>query len=201
MAIKAVIFDLNGVFVTSQKLSERFRDYLGVPEAQFLPVLESALGKMRLPNAGDGYAYFEPHLKAWGVALPPRLFWNFWLEPEEAVPEIAGLVERVRDHGAKVVILSNNFKERTDYYDHRFPFLRALTDAVYYSWQTGFVKSDPRAYQKILTDFNLAPQDVLFFDDSTGNVAVAKGLGINAYMFQGIDGVREVLKQHLGASF
>lgn len=193
--IKAIIFDLNGVFVKSQKLSERFRDYLGVPETHFMPVLEAAMQKMRLPGAGDGFAYFEPHLRSWGVALPPRLFWDFWFEPEEAVPEIVGIVEKVRASGAKVVVLSNNFKERAEYYDRRFPFLRALTDAVYYSWQTGFVKSDPRAYQRILADFNLAPQDVLFFDDSAGNIAVAKGLGINAYVFQGIDGVREVLKE------
>lgn len=198
--VKAVIFDLNGVFVKSQKLSERFRDYLGVPEAAFLPVLENAMGKMRLPNAGDGYAYFEPHLKSWGVALPPRLFWDFWFEPEEAVPEIVGIVERVRASGAKVVVLSNNFKERTDYYDRRFPFLRALTDAVYYSWQTGFVKSDPRAYQKILADFNVQPSEALFFDDSRENVAVAVGLGINAYLFEGLDGVREALKS-AGMSF
>lgn len=194
--IKAVIFDLNGVFVTSQKLSERFRDYLGVPETHFIPVLEEAMQKMRLPGAGDGYAYFAPHLKVWGVALPPRLFWDFWFEPEEAVPEIVGIVERVRASGAKVIVLSNNFKERMEYYDRRFPFLRALTDAVYYSWQTGFVKSDPRAYQKILMDFNLQPAEILFFDDSCENIAVAKGLGINAYIFQGIDGVREALKQH-----
>ncbi len=194
--IKAVIFDLSGVFVTGQKLSERFRDYLGVPEAAFLPVLEESLGKMRLPGAGDGYAYFEPHLKAWGTVLPPKLFWNFWFEPEEAVPEIVGLVEAVRDHGAKVVILSNNFKERTDYYDRQFPFLRAETDAIYYSWQTGFVKTDPRAYQKVLADFGVTPDEVLFFDDGKENIAVAKGLGINAFFFEGIAGAREVLKKY-----
>lgn len=194
--VKAVVFGLHGVLVTSQKLSERFRDYLGVPETHFIPVLEGAMNKMRLPGAGDGYRYFEEHMKAWGVALPPRLFWNFWFESEEAAPEMVGLMETLRGRGIKIIVLSNNFKERTEYYDRRFPFLRALTDAVYYSWQTGFVKSDPRAYQKILADFNCAPQDVLFFDDSKEHIAVAAGLGINAHMFQSIGDAREVLRRY-----
>jgi beta-phosphoglucomutase-like phosphatase (HAD superfamily) len=37
--IKAIIFDLNGVFIHSPKLSERFEKDFGVPTAQFLPKL------------------------------------------------------------------------------------------------------------------------------------------------------------------
>ncbi|OGY67859.1 MAG: hypothetical protein A3I24_02055 [Candidatus Harrisonbacteria bacterium RIFCSPLOWO2_02_FULL_41_13b] len=52
---KAVIFDLNGVFVQSPKLSERFRDELGVSTEEFLPVLKEVMAKVRMPNAGSSY--------------------------------------------------------------------------------------------------------------------------------------------------
>ena len=54
--IKAVIFDLNGVFVKGPKFSERFRDVFEVPEEAFMPQLIAALARMRLPGAGDGFA-------------------------------------------------------------------------------------------------------------------------------------------------
>ncbi|MBI2406522.1 MAG: HAD-IA family hydrolase, partial [Candidatus Harrisonbacteria bacterium] len=152
--------------------------------------------KMRLPDAGDSFAYWKPFLDKWHITLPPQLFWKFWFASEESVPEMVGLAESLRERGISVFILSNNFAERTQYYERQFPFLHCVPNALYYSWQTGFVKSDPRAYKKVLEDNALEPEEVLFFDDSEEHIRVAKELGISAHLFQDIRGAREALKRH-----
>lgn len=53
--IKAVIFDLNGVFIQSPKLSDRYKEQFGVPIEEFLPVLNEILNKARLPKAGNSF--------------------------------------------------------------------------------------------------------------------------------------------------
>lgn len=92
-------------------------------------------------------------------------------------------------------ILSNNFRERAAYYRNNFPFMKKLFAHIYYSWQTGYVKPDPRAYKKILRENRLKPDECLYFDDSKHNVAMAKKIGIRAYPFSGVADVERLLKK------
>jgi HAD superfamily hydrolase (TIGR01509 family) len=105
-----------------------------------------------------------------------------------------GLTMDLKNKGIKIIILSNNFKERTEYYLKNFQFFKTLPDKIYFSWQTGFLKSDPRAYQQVLQENNLKSEEVLFFDDSDKNIEVAEGLGIVARRFN-MDLVRQAIQQ------
>ena len=67
--IKAIIFDLNGVFIKSEKLSDRFYRDFNVHPDKFLPVLKDVLSKTRLPNAGGAFKYWKPYLKEWKISL------------------------------------------------------------------------------------------------------------------------------------
>ena len=42
--------------------------------------------------------------------------------------------------------LSNNFKERALYYSH-YPWIHDVVDKTYFSWKTGFIKPDIRAWE------------------------------------------------------
>jgi len=192
--IKTIIFDLNGVFVRSEKLSDRFKEKFGVSSDDFLPALKEIMAKVRLPDAEDAFSYWKPCLDMWGVNLSRDDFFNFWFSGEKEAPAMIELARTLKGKGVKIFILSNNFKERTAYYDAQFPFLREVADKVYYSWQTGFVKSGPEAYKKLLADNKLKPEECLFFDDSQENVELARTLGIKSFIFGGIDKTREVLR-------
>ncbi|MBI4433482.1 HAD family phosphatase [Candidatus Uhrbacteria bacterium] len=192
MPPKAVIFDLNGVFIQSPKLSDRFRDDFGVPPEEFLPALKSALTQARLPGGVDVYTSMRPHLERWGITHTKEEFFHYWFSAEHEVPAMADLARSLRAKGIRVLILSNNFPERSAYYAD-FPFVRDAVDTVYYSWQIGYPKSDPRAYQVVLEREGLRPDECIFFDDQQENVRIAQSLGIASHVFSGIDGVRGVL--------
>jgi len=193
--IKAIIFDLNGVLIKSPKLfGEKFYDRFGVAVEEFLPVLMEIMAKVRLLNTGDSFIYWKPYLEKWNVNLSKEEFFDFWLRDEKEIPEMIKLVKELKNKRMKIFILSNNFIERANYYDKNFPILKEITDKIYYSWQTGFVKPDIRAYQKILSDFNLKPEECVYFDDKEENIKSAASLGIKSFLFEGINSVRKVFQ-------
>lgn len=191
--IKAIIFDLNGIFIQGPKLSDLFREKFGIASEDFLPVLKEVMAKIRMPNAGNSFSYWEPYLKKWNINLSEKELLKIWFSSEKEVPDMVKLAKDLKNKGLKIFILSNNFLERVEYYKN-FPFLEEIADKIYYSWQTGFVKPDIRAYQKILSDYNLKPEECLYFDDSKNNVEVATQLGIKSFLFEGIDSIKRILQ-------
>jgi epoxide hydrolase-like predicted phosphatase len=193
MMIKAIIFDLNGVFIQSERLSDRFNKDYNVKTQDFLPVLNEIMGKVRQPNAGNLYEYWKPYLEQWHVNLSESQFYDYWFSAETENKELVDLAKEIRGKGIKLIILSNNFKERTNYYLQTFPDLFKMFDRVYFSWQTGFVKPDARAFDLLFSENNLKPDECLYFDDGEKNVELGNSLGIKSYIFTNAEGVSNLL--------
>ena len=160
---KAVIFDLNGVFIESEYLSTRVKDKFGVPEDKFLAALQEVMPAVRKPGVEDSFEVWKPHLEKLGVQISREDFFNFWFSGENLVPELLEYAKELRKRGIKVFILSNNFKERAEYYRSNFPEIFANVDEAYFSWETGFVKPDRRAFQNILDQHELKPEECVYF--------------------------------------
>lgn len=189
----AVIFDLNGVFIQSPKLSDRFAEAYHIPSETFLPVLSTIMSKVRQPNAGPAFPYWEPYFQEWGLGLSETAFFDFWFSAEQEVRELTEAARKLREKGLRLFILSNNFVERARYYEEHFPFLQELFEKVYYSFETGFVKPHPLAYQTLLRENGLEAGECLYFDDTPRNIEVASSLGIPGHVVNST----EELKQQL----
>jgi len=180
--LKAAIFDLNGIFLQSPKLSERFEKDFGVPVTTFLPKLSVIMDEARKPGAGNSFKFWAPALKEWGVKLSEQEFWGYWFKAEKVSDRMVSFAKELRSKGIKVFILSNNFRERAEYYGH-YPWVHDAVDKIYFSWQTGFVKPDPKAWTSILLEHSLKPEECVYFDDQDKNLKAADGVGIKAFMF------------------
>lgn len=182
--IRAIIFDLNGVFIQSPFLSERFFEDFHVSQEKFTPALKAVMAKARLPLAEDVYSSFKPFLDEWDVKLSRDEFLSYWFVGEKENKSMVVLAHELRKKGIQLYILSNNFSERAEYYEKTFSFLKELFEKVYYSWQTGYVKPNERCYNLILEENNLRPEECLYFDDSLENVEKARTLGIRSFLFK-----------------
>ena len=80
---KAIIFDLNGIFIESERLSDRFLRDFNVPLDLFLPRLGEIMDKVRLPGAEPAWVYWQPVLESWGVKMDELAFWKYWFEAEK----------------------------------------------------------------------------------------------------------------------
>lgn len=100
-------------------------------------------------------------------------------------------VKEFKRRGGQIFILSNSDVSLAPRYIEGFPFITQVFDKFYYSGQTGFIKPDARAFELILKENNLSPEECIYFDDNAKNVAAAESLGIESYLFESPEQVRE----------
>ncbi|MFA6512212.1 MAG: HAD-IA family hydrolase [Patescibacteria group bacterium] len=191
--ITAAIFDLNGVFIVSPKLSDRFAEVYGVPQEQFLPALQHVLDVARMPNAGSSFALWKPYLDQWHVELSEQAFFDFWFSAEQENTAMIALARELKDRGMRLFVLSNNFRERTEYYRSHFPFLAELFTFIYFSWEQGYVKPDPRAWEWLIQNTGVVPNETLYMDDKEENCTVAASLGFSVLGAMDTEEIRKVV--------
>lgn len=114
---------------------------------------------------------------------------NFLLQEFEDL-KMTTLLAELKERGVTLYLLSNIFVRNSSYFKNKYSFIKYF-DKLYFSSDTKLVKPDPRAYQLVLRENNLKPEDCIFFDDSERNVEAARALGIEAYVFEGADHTRE----------
>jgi HAD superfamily hydrolase (TIGR01509 family) len=195
LPIKTVIFDLNGVFLQSEQLSQRIEDKYGISKDRFWKVLKGVMDEVRVPERNSNP--WQPVLDL--VGIPKEELFDFWFSGEHLVPELLDYSHQLKERGIKVFILSNNFQERTQYYRNQFPQLFNGLDKTYFSWETGFVKPDKQAWINLLQENNLEPQECVYFDDSEKNIETAQSLGIYAQTYEGLEPTKRYIESMGGS--
>lgn len=190
--LKAAIFDLNGIFMQSEKLSDRFARDFNVPATDFLPKLSVIMEEVRKPGARPAFEYWKPELEKWGINLSEKEFWEYWFGVEVLSKRMVAFAKSLKEKGIKVFILSNNFKERADYYGS-YDWIHEAVDKTYFSWQTGFVKPDVRAWELVLQENNLTSEECVYFDDQQKNLDACNQLGIKAFMFTNEEDLERII--------
>lgn len=197
--VKAIIFDLNGLFIKSEKLSERFEKEFNIKEEIFLPKLSGIMDLVRKPGAQESFCYWKPALEEWGIDLSEEEFFNFWFSGEHPSEKMISFAKYLRQKGIKVFALSSNFKERSEYYAG-FPWMQEVFDKVYYSWQTGFVKPDSKAWLNVINENNLNMEDCIYFDDQEKNIKSAESVGIKSFLFSSEEELEKIVNESLSSN-
>ena len=110
--------------------------------------------------------------------------------------QIDGTVEilaELRSAGLPCFALSNMEPDRYVVRRDRFPFMRWFDGAVI-SGIEGVAKPDPQIFEILLERHGLEPGRTAFIDDSPGNVAAARDLGIAALRFVSPEDLRRDLR-------
>lgn len=63
------------------------------------------------------------------------------------------------------------------------PFWSNVVDKVFSASQMGTHKSKPEAYEKVLSELNMKPEEVIYVDDSEENLEAAKSVGLNTILY------------------
>jgi HAD superfamily hydrolase (TIGR01509 family) len=194
--LQAVIFDLNGIFVQAPKLGARLQEDFNVDPEIFKPKLREIMQKVRTPGAGNAFQYWQPVLAEWNINLSEREFWEYWFGAEKISDRMVLFAKELKQKGVKIFILSNNFRERADYYGH-YPWIGEVADKVYFSFTTGFVKPDTRAWELILSENGLSAEGCVYFDDKKKNLAASESVGIRAFLFTDEEDLEKKVKNLL----
>lgn len=118
-----------------------------------------------------------------GIALSFEQFAAGWQAVFVALrPEVIAIMQRLRDEGHRVVVLSNTNRLHTHFWPQQYPEIAATAHRVYLSQELGMRKPEARIYQHVLAQENATPDQAVFFDDNPDNIAAAQALGINTVL-------------------
>lgn len=114
----------------------------------------------------------------------------------DPVPEGRAALAAVRRGGTRCVLATNQDSLRAG---HMRPIYEPLVDRCYFSAEVGLAKPDPAYFEHVAVDLGLAPDELLFIDDSRENIAAARQLGLRAVWWHhdhGAEPIRRLLAAH-----
>lgn len=197
MSLVAVLWDADGVL---QRVPEGW-------EESMRPAIEGRIEDV------DGFlaqAFWEERPALRGEAswldLLPRMLERWRIEDAydvvvrtwlsiEPVTAPRDLVREVRARGARCYLASNQDRHRAAYMHDRLGYADLL-DGEFYSSDLGAAKPEVAYFEAILSRLGLRPDQVLFVDDNSANVAAARSIGLAAETWSYREDAT-VLREHL----
>ena len=182
--IRAVYFDLGGVYYT-----EGFREGLFAIARKYRMDEEELYQSAAEVVFANGYVRGETLEAEFWEQLAETAGTEVKLSPEretiltafKPLPGMPDLVARIRDQ-VLVGLLTDqcNWLYELDERDELF----TAFDTVVNSYEEGFTKRDMEIFRIACQRFALLPEEVIFFDDNTGNVDRANEFGMRAFLFE-----------------
>jgi len=109
--------------------------------------------------------------------------WNSVLEPGTILPD--ALFDRLAET-SHLALLSNTDPIHVAHIEATFPFVHHFPVRIY-SCRVGLSKPSPAIFHRALRELRALPEEVMFVDDVSDNVAAAARLGIKAFHFVSAD--------------
>ncbi|CNI47079.1 phosphatase [Yersinia frederiksenii] len=116
-----------------------------------------------------------------GLSLSFEQFAEGWQAVFVALrPEVIAIMQRLRQEGHRVVVLSNTNRLHCSHWPQHYPEVAAAADHMYLSQDLGMRKPEARIYQHVLSAENIPAEQAVFFDDVEANIVAARIEGITA---------------------
>ena len=183
-SIKAIVFDLDGVYFSKGKaefLSSLTR--YGVEEASaksvFLTSQHMADYKLGKIDDNEFWTWAESQ---WNTGLSSHELIELMLDGYAIDERVMQLVQTVRCKGYKTLICSNNFPARIQGLERKFGFLQQFDTAVF-SYQVHAAKPSTEIFAELLRRSGRQPQEIVYADDKPTALTGAKDLGINTLVY------------------
>jgi HAD superfamily hydrolase (TIGR01509 family) len=183
--IKAVIFDLGGVYFTDGFRSAiiKFHRQFGIPVKKLRLELTQGIGKEYAIGKLSRKKFWEEFTKKFSIKQSHDKLDDMWNGSYCINSELRGIVKLV---GKKCTtgIISSTSKHRLTYLNEKYSFYR---DFKYrqFSYATHYTKTDQRTYSLLVKKLKLKPNEILYIDDETEHLRVARKAGLRTIQFRG----------------
>jgi putative hydrolase of the HAD superfamily len=199
MSIKAVIFDYGGVicFPPSPENSAEMERLTGLP----FDVLADLNRKYRPEydrGKYDSQGYHRFILSAAGVFPDDETLEKICQTDKDGWknqnPGTVQLMRDIKAAGFIMGILSNMPWDFLAWARRHIPVFTEADPAVF-SCEYNLVKPDAAIYEKLKERTRCKFEEIVFFDDLPDNIAKARELGINGFVWEGPEAAREILRK------
>lgn len=190
--IDVLLLDVDGVVITGDYFSDVLERDLGltlVDTKDFFggPFLECLVGKADLKQE---IAHYLPQ---WGWNKSVDEFLNYWFTSHSKINnELIAAVQQLREDGIHCYLATNQEQYRSAYIWEDLG-LKDKFDGKFASHSVGYVKKQPEFFEHVVETLKIHPSAILFFDDSSIEVASAKGVGLAAEQYVSFDQLQKDL--------
>ena len=123
---------------------------------------------------------FEEMSQRYGVSA--KSIWEIWEGYLEVKWDTVELIQKLRNQGGVVALLSNAALEYIDYIFDKFQ-LRKYFDKIFVSSQYGVAKPDLEFYRICVNSFDTKFDNIYFTDDRASNLVNLEQFGIQPVLF------------------
>jgi len=194
--IEALLFDLGGVVIdidfeqmfchwsprsrlSLQQMKQRFR----VDE----PFKQHERGEL---DTRDYMRHLGRQLEIEATEDQIAAGWNALLI--EQIDSALDLVDTARKHLPCYAFSNTSAVHRTEW-GRRFPRVFESFEQLFLSFELGIRKPDPEAYRFVAGKIGVAPEKILFFDDTGENIEGARAAGLNAVQVRSPSDIEQAL--------
>lgn len=187
--IKAVVFDLDGVYFTQESIDAFIKNFpkkITDPDRMLYVLAKSdemAKFKKGILSETDYWSYVQTEF---GAKISLDEISQLYMDSYKVNPSVVDVVKKVRKLGIKTCICTNNYPTRINALDKKFNFLNDF-DVQVFSYHVGAMKPDLKIFETLIEKSGCQPNEIIFADDKQSNVDAALSLGINAFLFTSFD--------------
>ena len=181
--IKTLLFDIDGVLVNGEPWHTRLEQGYGITRQMMSGFFKGPF-QACLVGEADLMEELAPYLAEWGWPHSTEAFLDHWFRGERGVDgQLLRVVQELRQRGISCFLATQQERYRTRYLQQEMG-LAASFDGMFSSVDLGALKNDPTFFWAILGKLpGCQPAEVLFWDDTPGNVQTARTVGIQAELY------------------
>ena len=182
MGIKALLLDADGVVIFPWRFAQYLTREHNITPAQTSGFFGGVFADCLVGRA-DLKEELPPFLAQWNWPGTVDDFMARWFRTEDAAdPQMVKAIGALRAQGLPCYLATNQESHRLAYMRSQMHF-DALFDGLFASCEVGHMKHDAAYFASVTQSLALEPPDILFWDDSLGNVETARAFGWHAEHF------------------
>jgi putative hydrolase of the HAD superfamily len=198
MPIKCVLFDVDGVIVTSERFSIQYHKKYHVSMDVLLDFFNGKFKDCIIGKA-DLLEEIQPWLLKWNWKGTAQELLDYWFKISSTVNnDLISIIKELRKKGIVCCVATNQEKHRFNYMKKNMNF-NNLFDSFFSSSIIGYKKPHECYFEfvleKIKQEFSIHPNEILFFDDTKKHIESAQKLGIISYHYTDLSNLKSTLSK------
>ena len=188
--IKAICFDLDGVYFTSRGKNS-FRQALieeyGIPKETADHLLSKSPEMAQLVRGQLSPKDFWNKVRSiTGIIASDEELTLRWVRDYEVDERVRNAVLKAKEGGYKTCVCTNNNGIRLPLLVERFNLAKVF-DYIVSSHEVGFTKPSKEIFQVLLNQTSILPSELVYSDDNSERLAGARELGIHTFVFENFE--------------